>query len=231
MNGFQKSVLWLAIVGAVAMGLLPPWKYTSDFKIDDFSDHSERAAGYAPLWNPPALARNPILDHPTNHRYAYLGSGIRLDMTRLAVQWIVLACLAAGAFVTLHRRRDERTVAGQAKSVASPAASHTVVAPVAAAAPVTAIALGVSVARETAVALGTAVRQRAGLGGRFFAPYRIEPVAWIAVLAVVTLRTLLTESVLLSRPDFGGSAAVGSLIRSFILVFGCALIASYIAWS
>lgn len=87
-NPKQLRVLIAASVIFVIMGIFPPWTYTFNGE----SIHSEKPAGYGLIISPP----KPEQDD------GYLSYGIRLDITRLFVQWLVLF-VATGGLLLLKR--------------------------------------------------------------------------------------------------------------------------------
>lgn len=90
-NPKQLRVLIAASVIFVIMGIFPPWTYTFNGE----SIHSEKPAGYELIISPPKPERGN--GDPE--------SGIRLDMTRLLVQWLVLF-VATGGLLLLKREPD-----------------------------------------------------------------------------------------------------------------------------
>jgi len=90
-NPKQLRILTAAGVIFVAMGLFPPWTYTLDMQ----SIHREKPAGYALIVSPP----NPEKDAPA--------FGVRLDISRLLIQWLVLAA-ATGGLLLLTREPDSK---------------------------------------------------------------------------------------------------------------------------
>ena len=74
----------------MAIGAYPPWNYTLDYE----SAHREKPAGYFWIFSSPK---------PESTAPAY---GIRVDLTRLSVQWLVLVVGVGGSVVltTLPRR-------------------------------------------------------------------------------------------------------------------------------
>jgi len=89
-NPKQLRILIAAGVIFVAIGLFPPWTYTFDAQ----SIHSEKPAGYALIVSPPGPEET--------------GSpafGVRLDISRLLVQWLVLVA-ATGDLILLTRVPD-----------------------------------------------------------------------------------------------------------------------------
>jgi hypothetical protein len=45
----RTSAIWIGTALAVAMGIVPPWRYTLDMA----AQHYAKPAGYAPIWEPP----------------------------------------------------------------------------------------------------------------------------------------------------------------------------------
>ncbi len=94
MNLKQKVCIWIGIASFVLMGLLPPWVYRFDSDVV----RMEASAGYSFLTSPPA---------PKEGYYAEQGDFItvRIDVTRLLIQWAMVVVLVGGLFVTLRERR------------------------------------------------------------------------------------------------------------------------------
>ncbi|MGI2098566.1 hypothetical protein [Shewanella glacialipiscicola] len=90
-NPKQFRILIAAGMIFVGMGLIPPWTYTLDAQ----SIHREKPAGYTLIIAPP----NPEKDAP-----AY---GVRLDIPRLLIQWIVLVA-ATGCLILLTKEPDSK---------------------------------------------------------------------------------------------------------------------------
>lgn len=90
-NPKQIRILIVAGVFFVAMGIFPPWTYTLDAK----SIHREKPAGYALIVSPPS---------PENDAPAF---GVRLDISRLLIQWLVLI-VATGGLLLLTRAPDSK---------------------------------------------------------------------------------------------------------------------------
>ena len=90
-NPKQLRILLAAGVIFVAMGIFPPWTYTLDAQ----SIHHEKPAGYAFIVSPP----NPEKDSPA--------FGVRLDISRLLIQWLVLVAATSGLLL-LAREPDSK---------------------------------------------------------------------------------------------------------------------------
>ena len=80
MNKKQLLVVRCGIGLIAIMGIFPPWVYTVDAR----SIHSRKPAGYQFIFDPP---------HPESTAPAY---GVRVDTSRLLIQWTVVTVLTAG---------------------------------------------------------------------------------------------------------------------------------------
>lgn len=88
-NKVQIQIAIVAIILFMLMGFCPPWIYTFDHQ----SVHREKPAGYALIIDPPAPERNAPVE------------GVRLDLSRLMVQWLVLAVGAIGGILVARKTR------------------------------------------------------------------------------------------------------------------------------
>ena len=85
MNNSQRKILIGGLLVFLFLGLFPPWVYTFNAQ----SVHAERPAYYAFIALPP----NPERDAPA--------FGVSIDMSRLVIQWFVLAAAVGfGVFIT-----------------------------------------------------------------------------------------------------------------------------------
>ena len=96
MNGRAICVLWLGIAVIVAMGLYPPWAicHSSTTKWSDGKQEGYTAVffyGYRFLFDPPTT-----------------GSGF-VDLSRLTVQWVIVAVITLGVVLTVNRCCNTRT--------------------------------------------------------------------------------------------------------------------------
>jgi hypothetical protein len=93
-NSKQMKIFIVSAAIFVVMGAFPPWIYT----FDNRSIHSENPAGYALITEPP---------DPEEYKVQY---GVRLDNSRLIVQWLVLLAATVGAvlLVGVERNRDKK---------------------------------------------------------------------------------------------------------------------------
>ena len=83
LNKRQMLAFRCGVALIVLMGLFPPWVYTRDAR----SVHSRKSAGYYFIFTPPAP------------EYNYSSNGVRLDVSRLLIQWLVVATSVAGFFL------------------------------------------------------------------------------------------------------------------------------------
>ena len=90
-NSAQRKILIIAAFIYIIMGLFPPWVYTYDFR----TMHSENPAGYALIFDPP---------WPDGNNEGY---GVRIDISRISVQWITLALVTASALLLVSGSRKE----------------------------------------------------------------------------------------------------------------------------
>lgn len=92
MNKNQKKVIIAGLVVIVLMGLFPPWIHT----ITDNPLKIERAGNYGFLLSPPPPGRNfPFLNENI--------WGVRLDVSRLLIQWILVVVIVGGLVVFLKK--------------------------------------------------------------------------------------------------------------------------------
>ena len=90
LNSKQIKILIISAAMFVIMGIFPPWTYTFDHR----STHSEKPAGYALITEPP---------DPEEYNMQY---GVRLDTSRLVVQWLVLLAATAGATLLASGKKN-----------------------------------------------------------------------------------------------------------------------------
>lgn len=90
MNDKQRKIVIVGVVLFILMGLFPPWTYTLDAQ----SIHREKPAGYALIISPPG---------PEKNAPAF---GVKIDISRLIVQWLVLAA-TTGLGVFMTRTQDK----------------------------------------------------------------------------------------------------------------------------
>jgi len=88
MNAKQLKLLQVGTAVAVLMGMFPPWTKTFHYE----QVHSEGPAGYALIIEPPK---------------ADMLYTVKIDLSRLFVQWIVVA-MAVGGGLLYFRQSGER---------------------------------------------------------------------------------------------------------------------------
>jgi hypothetical protein len=94
-----KAALWVGIVLIVAMSLYPPWlmfttSASSGATISGYT--AVYTKGYAPLFTPPE------------------GYGMVVDLSRLVVQWVVVAAITLGLVLTLNQKPETTPNTGTA---------------------------------------------------------------------------------------------------------------------
>lgn len=90
-NAKQKKIIATGVVAAILMCLIPPWKHT--FKRS--SIYSEEPAGYYFILDPPERKSN-------------LAFGLKLDLTRLSIQWVmILLGTGLGVFLTATTKEED----------------------------------------------------------------------------------------------------------------------------
>jgi len=85
LNAKQKKTLLAGAFVFVLMGAIPPWTYTFKFE----GTYSEVPAGYALIIDPPS----PRVDNGSN--------GVKLDISRLLVQWFVVGATTGLGIILL----------------------------------------------------------------------------------------------------------------------------------
>jgi hypothetical protein len=86
-----KTALWVGIVIIVAMSLFPPWVVfqTSSSRGVVYSGYTVvYSKGYAPLFMPPESYNSFV------------------DLSRLVVQWVIVAAITLGLVVTLNQKPE-----------------------------------------------------------------------------------------------------------------------------
>ena len=92
LNEKQRKVVIVGIVLFFLMGLFPPWIYTLNAQ----SINREKPAGYALIISPPEPEKNAVV------------FGVKIDISRLIIQWLVLAAATGfGVFMASQRNGDK----------------------------------------------------------------------------------------------------------------------------
>ena len=89
MNRKQMVVLWVGLSIFLLIGIFPPWLYTS---VWGEGIHPEKDAGYYFILIPPKPEKSLM--------------GIKLDVQRLCVQWIIVS-VATGGFILTFRGKKK----------------------------------------------------------------------------------------------------------------------------
>lgn len=93
MNRKQGFFLGAAIFVIVLMGLFPPWIHTFNYQ----GIYSEEPGGYAFIFDPPAASS----------KWGTYHHGLRLDVSRLLLQWAIVGIAVAGLVWVLKRTTDQ----------------------------------------------------------------------------------------------------------------------------
>jgi hypothetical protein len=101
MNKRQLIALWVGIGVLAVMGVFPPW-------VRSFSGAGPRlpcetAAIYAPIFWPPA-SRKGAVDSWDCDTGSVPSFGVRVDTTRLLVQWFLVGMVTGGLILSLRTR-------------------------------------------------------------------------------------------------------------------------------
>jgi hypothetical protein len=92
MNGKQQVALWAGITLLVVMSLFPPWAEIVNLE----GRRIERPAGYTSIFEPP---------QPTSESEAWRRwTSMRIDFSRLLIQWVIVTVVTGGAIITLRDR-------------------------------------------------------------------------------------------------------------------------------
>ncbi len=87
LNQLQRKIVIAATAIFIVMDLFPPWTYTLKFQ----SFYHEKPAGYTLILDPP----RPEVDS--------IGYGVRIDLSRLFLQWLILVAAAWGGIMLAKR--------------------------------------------------------------------------------------------------------------------------------
>ena len=89
LNSTQRAVLLAGIAVIVLMGVFPPWTYTFKSR----ATYSEEPAGYSFIASPPSRRGNNLMH------------GVKIDMPRLVIQWVLaIAASGFGVLVTTKQK-------------------------------------------------------------------------------------------------------------------------------
>jgi hypothetical protein len=90
----QTIVLWIGLAVILLMGIFPPWVRTFSVK----ASYSEKNAGYKFILTPP----QPV---PEESGFGHDFFGIKLDVCRLCVQWVVVSVVTGGLILTFRDKK------------------------------------------------------------------------------------------------------------------------------
>lgn len=92
LNDKQQKIVVVGVVLFVLMGLIPPWTYT----LHTQAIQREKPAGYALIISPP---------EPERENAAAFG--VRIDISRLIIQWLVMAAATGlGVFISKAKAKE-----------------------------------------------------------------------------------------------------------------------------
>jgi len=107
MNKKQRTIIIIGLGIILLMGVIPPWKCA--FSLAHLS-RLERPAGYGFIFYPPSpvtVAKSKEFLSDGDMRNPSFWS-VRLDTTRLFIQWVVVAIAVAGLCLVLKEDERER---------------------------------------------------------------------------------------------------------------------------
>ena len=96
MNKNQRVIITIGVVVFVLMGLFPPWTTNAPTEMKN----SGTPYGYGFIGSPP---------DPHERKWSNSGRryGIKIDTTRLLIQWIVIIVASSGGVLIKGGRKDE----------------------------------------------------------------------------------------------------------------------------
>ncbi len=83
----QRLVLIVGALALALLGLFPPWREKADIP---YKVHFEKALGYSFIWSPPSST----LVSAREFSYLRDATTIQIDLSRLFIEWIVVAAVA-----------------------------------------------------------------------------------------------------------------------------------------
>jgi len=101
LNSKQVKILIGGLIVFVLIGLFPPWIQCVDFGHEGAYLKTERPAGYAPIFLPPLPEQSKkvlIFDECL--------IGVRLDIHRLFIQWLILIALTSCILLLFHKNHE-----------------------------------------------------------------------------------------------------------------------------
>src|SRR5882762_8617016 len=101
MNSRTKIVLICAGLLITLSGLFPPWRERADIP---YKLHFDKSLGYSFIWSPPSstLVGAPQFSNFSN------ATTIQVDLSRLFIEWIIVAAVTAVLFLFLRSQIHKR---------------------------------------------------------------------------------------------------------------------------
>ena len=96
MNNKQKKILWIGLIIFLLSGIFPPWVQV----FDSGTTYNEKDQGYHFIAKPPQV----IFDSPTYPKWYKRQFGMKIDITRLTIQWILIIVLFSGIIISLKHK-------------------------------------------------------------------------------------------------------------------------------
>lgn len=112
MNKNQKIALWVGIAVFVAVGLYPPW-----VKVVESGPHKGKYdLGYGLIFDPPPYIKSVSTEQSDKFDFSSVEDYMRekekditpvqIDLTRLLIQWVVVAVITLGLILTLGTNKN-----------------------------------------------------------------------------------------------------------------------------
>ena len=104
LNSKQVKILIGGLIVFVLIGLFPPWIQYVDLGGSEGSYRKiERPAGYGPIFLPPLPEQSKKILFPFLHEDLLGLIGVRLDIHRLFIQWLILIALTSCILLLFHK--------------------------------------------------------------------------------------------------------------------------------
>jgi len=95
MNAKQRIVVLLAMLVITVLGLFPPWLERADIP---YKIHFDKALGYRFISSPPGST---LIGQP-GLSYLKDATTIRVDFSRLLIEWIIVVAITAALLLVLR---------------------------------------------------------------------------------------------------------------------------------
>lgn len=96
MNTKQRKFLWVGLIVFLLSGIFPPWVQV----FNDGRTYCEKDQGYSFLMNPPEVR----FDSATYAMWYKMQFSMKIDITRLVIQWIIILVLFSGIIISLKQK-------------------------------------------------------------------------------------------------------------------------------